>query len=502
MTVLRFLALLAAAAGLGCLYLIRQPDGLAAAWFAIRDLTPGALGNPLVPIAAAVAVVSAVAARGLEGAPRMPRRDRDVHRLETPVELTATMPELVMIERAGDGARLDRHLHGRPDVPAFVDELLGAAVGAGASDVHVQPLDTGTRIAWRVGGELADVATAAPEHHELIVRRLKILAKLVTYQTDMPQDGRFTLETTGDAVDVRVSVLPTRHGEKVALRLARGGGLIALDRLGMNEPLRLRLEELLAHRQGLILLTGPTGCGKTTTLYGALAHIHEQRGDTTAIATIEDPIEIDLPFLSQTQIDKAAGLSFGEGLRSVLRQDPNVLMIGEIRDRETAHTAVEAGLSGHLILTTLHAESTAGVFNRLIDMDVEPFLASSSVLAAVSQRLARRLCRECRRPAKTDRKTLKRLLERGVTRTAAESLSFYTAKGCKACRRTGVRGRTAIFELLAVTPALRELVAQKVPTRKIEEAAIAAGMTPLFKAAVLEAVEGTISLEEALRVAG
>ncbi len=494
-------AYLVCAAGLVCLYLDRQPENLAevrsdALWLASQT------ANVWVAIFAAVALVAAIAARLAE---RLPERSRATAGRLPPIELASASPEPVVLARGGAeiAPRLNRRLRGRPDVPAFVDDLLDAAAEVGASDVHVKPTDVESRVAWRAGGELADVVAAPREHHELIVRRLKILAKLVTYQTDMPQDGRFSLESELGTVDVRMSVLPTRHGEKVVLRLARAGqGLIALDGLGMPEPLYDSARALLTQRQGLIVLTGPTGCGKTTTLYGSLAHIHEQRGTTTSIATLEDPIEIDLPYLSQTQVDHATGLTFAASLRAVLRQDPNVLMVGEIRDAETAHIAVEAGLTGHLILTTLHAESTAGVFNRLIDMGVEPFLASSSVLAALSQRLARRLCRECRRPAGRDESTVKQLLRQGVTRTAAESFSFFEAPGCGACDHSGVAGRIAIFELMRLTAPLRDLIATKVATHKIEEAALSEGMTPLWKAAILEAVDGNVSLDEALRVAG
>ncbi len=512
---LRLLALLVSLAGLICLYLDRRPADFAAGAETVASLASLAASNRWVPALAALAAAAGLAAWLIERGASRPRAAaaKAAAAPPVPIELASTMPEPVVMTRGAEaGPRLGRRLRGHVDVPAFVDDLLGAAAAAGASDVHIKPTDAETRVAWRVRGELADVVAAPREHHDLIVRRLKILAQLVTYQTDLPQDGRFSLESSQDAVDVRMSVLPTRHGEKVVLRLARAGqGLIALDALGMPVSLLESMRELLAQRQGLIVLTGPTGCGKTTTLYGSLAEIHQQRGATTSIATIEDPVEIDLPFLSQTQVDnmiRPAGggqtqqLTFAASLRAVLRQDPNVLMVGEIRDAETAHIAVEAGLTGHLILTTLHAESTAGVFNRLIDMGVEPFLASSSVLAALSQRLARRLCHECRQPAPRDRGTIERLIRRGITRTAAESLSFYTAPGCEACGHSGVAGRTAIFELLRLTPPLRDLIAAKATTQKIEEAALSEGMTPLFKAAVLEAVEGNVSLEEALRVAG
>ncbi len=512
---LRIGALLVAVAGLICLYLDRRPPDLAAVAFAAASLASLAAANVWVLAAAAVAVAAWLAAWLVERAPLRSQAPAAAvaEPPPVPIEMASAPPEPVALAPGDEvGPRLTRRLRGEVDVPAFVDELLAAATTAGASDVHVKPTDVESRIAWRVRGELADVVAAPIEHHELIVRRLKIMAELVTYQTDLPQDGRFRLESPLGAVDVRMSVLATRHGEKVALRLARAGhGLVALDRLGMPEPVLEATRELLTERQGLIVLTGPTGCGKTTTLYGSLAHIHEHRGATTSIATIEDPVEIDLPFLSQTQVAQAtrpAGggqtqrLTFAASLRAVLRQDPNVLMIGEIRDAETAHIAVEAGLTGHLILTTLHAESTAGVFNRLIDMGIEPFLASSSVLAALSQRLARRLCRECRQPMPREQATVQRLIRHGITRTAAESLSFYSAPGCEACGHSGVSGRTAIFELLRLTPPLRDLIAAKATTQRIEEAALGEGMTPLFKAAVLEAVEGNVSLDEALRVAG
>ncbi len=499
---LRILALLITIVGLVCLYLDWSPADVSAAVNAISALAKEAVANFWVPIFAGTALIASVAALLIEGIPLEGRVGKSSAGRAEPA---SSFPEPAVLAGSDSeiGSRLQRHLRGRVDVPAFVDDLLDAAVVAGASDVHVKPTDVETRIAWRANGQLADVVVTPKEHHDLIVRRIKIMAQLVTYQTDMPQDGRFKLESQLGSVDVRVSVLPTRHGQKVVLRLARAGqGLIALDRLGMTGNVLDSWRKLIAERQGLIVLTGPTGCGKTSTLYGSLAHIHQERGATTSIATLEDPVEIDLPYLSQTQVDPATGLTFAASLRAVLRQDPNVLMVGEIRDSETAHIAVEAGLTGHLILTTLHAESTAGVFNRLIELDVEPFLASSSVLAALSQRLARRLCRVCRQPAPRDEATVQRLIGVGITRTAAESLSFYTATGCDACGHTGVAGRTAIFELLSLTPSLRDLITSRTATHRIEEAALREGMTPLRKAAILEAIEGTISLDEALRVAG
>jgi general secretion pathway protein E len=333
-----------------------------------------------------------------------------------------------------------------------------------------------------------------------LVRRLKILAQLVPYQTDTPQDGHVSLAGPEGEVDVRISVLPTNHGERVVLRFAtRDAGLPRLPALGMPAELHERFAGLLQQPQGLILLTGPTGSGKTTTLYACLEHIHRSRGETTSIATIEDPIERSLPFLNQTEVRPRLGLTFAEGLRAALRQDPNVVMIGEVRDSETAEIAVRSGLTGHLILTTLHADSAAGVFARLIDAGVEPFLVASAVLASASQRLARALCPDCRQPAPPDELTLARLDSHGIS---VEGLTFHRADGCASCDGAGHRGRTAIFELLTVTPPLRELIVDKPPSHRIEEAAVRQGMTRLRHQAVLAAAAGRISLEEALRVSG
>jgi general secretion pathway protein E len=271
--------------------------------------------------------------------------------------------------------------------------------------------------------------------------------------------------------------MPTHHGEKVVLRLARPASeLLELERLRMPEEVRRRFEGLLAEPQGMIVLTGPTGSGKTTTLYSALGHVHESRGEVASLATIEDPVEIDLPFLDQTAVDRAAGLDFRDALRAVLRQDPNVLMVGEVRDAETAGAAVQAALSGHLILTTLHAGSAAGVFPRLIDLGVEPFLAASSVLAAASQRLARRLCPACRHPAPATRAQAAELTARRIDATG---LTFQVAEGCSRCGGSGNAGRVPIFELLPATPELRREITAGANTDRLEELAAGRGMVPL-----------------------
>jgi general secretion pathway protein E len=311
--------------------------------------------------------------------------------------------------------------------------------------------------------------------------------------------------------DIRMSVLPTNHGEKVVLRIANVGTRVAtVDALGFPAPLAERYKRVLARPQGIVFLSGPTGSGKTTTIYASLAHIKESRGETTQIATIEDPIELDVPFLTQTQVNPEVGLTFAQGLRSILRQDPNAIMVGEIRDPETAHIAIQAGMTGHQIVTTVHADSAAGAFNRLIEMGVEPFLVASASLASVSQRLVRALCPHCRvRSAPTvDEVTRLEQLKIAVdpaphaSHDAHLTQSFFTAPGCTRCGNTGYLGRRAIFELLEVTPAIRDLVHAKVPTSKIHEAAVREGMVPLVDAAMAQARAGATSLREVFRVVG
>lgn len=386
----------------------------------------------------------------------------------------------------------------KPDMIALVDTLLRGAVRVRASDVHLHPLEGGTDISYRVHGVLTEVMRFPREHHKQLVSRLKVLARITIFHTDRPQDGHFVLDLSEGTADIRVSVLPTNHGERVVLRLGNVGvSLPDLGTIGMPEPLLSRFRGLCDRPQGIIFLTGPTGSGKTTTIYAALAHIKESRRQTTQIVTIEDPVEYDVPFLTQTQVNAQVGLTFAAGLRSILRQDPNVIMVGEIRDAETAHIAVQAGLTGHQIVTTVHAESAAGAFNRLIEMGVEPFLLASASLASVSQRLVRALCEHCRQPTPCTPDELAHLGRLGVP-----TEGFFTSAGCDRCDHTGYAGRTAFFEMLEVTPEIRELMNTKVPTSHIQAAAIAAGMVPLVFAGIELAREGATSLREVLRVAG
>ncbi|MCP3140583.1 GspE/PulE family protein [Pyxidicoccus xibeiensis] len=398
---------------------------------------------------------------------------------------------------------LGRHLRvmarrPEPDIIAIMELLMEGAMRVVASDVHIHPLEEGTRIAFRVHGMLEQVIVFPREHHSRLVNRVKVLAKLPLYQLDKPQDGHFPLSSQDGPADIRVSILPTNHGEAVALRIARSGmKLPQLATLGFPEALLERYQQILALPQGLILVAGATGSGKTTSLYASLGHIQASRGQLTRIATIEDPIEFDVPLFAQTQVNSEQGFTFAQGLRAVLRQDPNVIMVGEIRDPETARTAIQAGLSGHLLLSTIHANSAAGAFNRLIEMGVEPFLLASSTAATLSQRLVRGLCPHCRTEQALTPEDAVRLDAAGIARGV-----FYGPVGCERCDGSGYLGRTAIYEMLPVTPAIRDAINAKVPSARIQEIAVREGMVPLLAAGVERARTGATTLREVFRVVG
>ena len=482
-------------AGLACVYLLFRPSGVGEALRAL-GLVVAAAPLRLVVSGLGLAILCHLLARWLElPTPRSNPRPKsaDIGDVRGDEEPGSRKGERLR-------SRLEAALEGRrADVPLFVERLLAAAVLARASDIHLQPLELTTRVSLRVGGELSEVAAMPQAHHAEVIRRLKVLANLVPYEDRRPQDGRFTFTSPRGAADFRLSVVPTAHGEKAVLRLVQlGEGLLTLDRLGLDADQQERLQELLTEPQGVVLFTGPTGSGKTTSLYAALEQIHRRRGATVQIATLEDPVEIELSFVSQTQVNRSVGLGFAEALRSVLRQDPNVLMVGEIRDGESARIAVQAGLSGHLLLSSLHAESAVGGFPRLVDLGVEPFLVGSSVLAVVSQRLVQSLCPECRHPATPTRAERQRL--QGL-RVAVDGLTFQAAEGCVACNGTGSSGRRALFEILRTTPELRRKITARAPLDDLAEQARSEGTRPLLETAIAEAARGRISLAEALRVA-
>ncbi len=385
----------------------------------------------------------------------------------------------------------------RPSAIQIVNHLLATGLSIGASDIHLAPSASGTRVTLRIHGLLYDLGNLPPNMHPAVVSRIKVVSDLAIFQKNKPQDGRIRLED--ERYTARVSVLPTNHGEKVVMRLAsQYGGLYDVDRLGMSAPMLSLYKALLNRNQGVIVLTGPTGSGKTTTMYASLQHIHATRGRSVNIVTLEDPIEFDFPTFSQTQIEVAAGLSFAIGLRSVLRQDPDVIMLGEIRDEETASNAMRAAMTGHLILTTVHADSAAGVFNRMIQIGIEPSHLASAICAVISQRLCQRLCPHCRQKAPiTD--TQRRQFEiLGITQPPPGP--FYTSTGCDQCLGMGFTGLTSLYEMMIVSNDVRDLITQQAPTHRIHAAATEKGMATLMIDGLDKARQGLVSLDEVLRV--
>lgn len=360
----------------------------------------------------------------------------------------------------------------------MINALLTQAVRDGASDIHIEPFETYSLVRFRVDGTLRDVVRPKRALHAALVSRIKIMAALDIAEKRLPQDGRITLRVGGRAIDVRVSTLPTGHGERVVLRLLEKDlSKLTLENLGMSERTLKKFDELIHQPHGIILVTGPTGSGKTTTLYAAIRRMDHA---TTNIMTVEDPIEYDLEGIGQTQVNPKIEMDFARALRAILRQDPDVVMIGEIRDLETAQIAVQASLTGHLVLATLHTNDAASAVTRLIDMGIEPFLLSSSLLGVLAQRLVRKLCPHCKQPEPTGQ--------------------GYRAAGCIHCSQTGYIGRTGIYELLTVDDELRLRVHNGANDTEIRRHAENNGMLPLRADAMRWVAAGITSLEEVLRV--
>ncbi|MBN2191893.1 MAG: type II/IV secretion system protein [Polyangiaceae bacterium] len=397
--------------------------------------------------------------------------------------------------------RIEEHASGtKPSAVGVLDELLRGAVAVSASDIHLSPSAGGVCATYRVHGAIHEVAELDLAMLPLLTTRVKVLARLDIAMRGVPQDGRLVRALDGVEIEARVSTLPTESGERVVLRLVRGGVEVPdLLALGFSTEIAAGLRELLAKPQGLLFVTGPVGSGKTTTLYAAMKHVAETRGRMSTLVTLEDPIELELAFATQTQMNPRAGMTFAGTLRSVLRQDPNVLMLGEIRDRETAEIAMQAGLTGHLILTTVHGEGAAGPFARLMEMGVEPFAVASATVGCLSQRLVRVLCVACRRAAVPEPMFAERFARLGFP---LPSVTFYESVGCEHCEGQGYTGRAPLGELLFVDAALRQAIHTRVGTAELDGLARAAGMKPLLSDGLERACRGETSLAEVLRVAG
>jgi general secretion pathway protein E len=378
----------------------------------------------------------------------------------------------------------------------MINAMLVQALRAGASDIHFEPYDERSIIRFRVDGMLQDVVTPPRAVHMALASRIKVMAELDIAEKRLPQDGRIALRVAGRQVDVRVSTLPTGHGERVVLRLLdKEGGRFDFAALGMASDTAARVAAAIRQPHGLFLVTGPTGSGKTTTLYAALQLIDRARLN---VLTVEDPIEYDLPGVGQTQVNPRIDLSFARALRSLLRQDPDVVMIGEIRDSETAQIAIQASLTGHLVLATLHTNDAVSAVTRLVDMGIEPFLVSSSLLGVLSQRLLRRLCPHCRRPSALSRQLAAEL--GGGFAAFSAGAALYEADGCAACRFTGYRGRTSVHEYLSVDASLRQAIHERAPEAELTRLAIAGGLRSLREDGWRWLASGESSVQELLRV--
>ena len=374
-------------------------------------------------------------------------------------------------------------LETQDDAPVIrmINALFAQAARDGASDMHIEPYEHHSVVRYRVDGVLRDVVSPRKALHSALISRIKIMANLDIAEKRLPQDGRIALRVGGRPIDVRVSTLPTGHGERAVLRLLdKEAGRLQLEKLGMSPQVLARLDDLIRQPHGIVLVTGPTGSGKTTTLYAALSRLD---ASTTNILTVEDPIEYDLAGISQTQVNAKIDMTFALALRAILRQDPDVIMIGEIRDLETAQIAVQASLTGHLVLATLHTNDATSAVTRLVDMGVEPFLLASSLLGVLAQRLVRQLCQECRDPQAQE-----------------DGRVTYRAAGCPACNHTGYSGRSGIHELFVVDDDVRRLIHEGRDEQALRAQALRAGMRTLRQDGQRWVEAGATSPEEILRV--
>jgi len=403
------------------------------------------------------------------------------------VEVQAKVSEEIDIDRLATDSE---------DAPVIkiVNLIMVQAIREKASDIHIEPFQNSLKLRYRVDGDLT-AAESPPKALQLaITSRIKILAGLNIAERRVPQDGRFRVKVMGKEVDLRVSVLPTSHGEKVVIRILDKTALTgSIDQMGLDEETLVKFRKAIDAPHGMILVTGPTGSGKTTTLYSVLQELNNPQYN---IVTVEDPIEYELNGINQVYVRNDIGLDFASALRSILRQDPDIVMVGEIRDNETADIAVKAALTGHQVLSTLHTNDAAGAITRLDDMGIEPFLISSSILMTCAQRLVRRICTNCREEFMPEPEIFTRL---GVE-PKAETV-FYRGSGCDRCKGRGYLGRLAIIEALTVTEAVRRLIMKRASAAVIKNQAVAEGMKTLRMTGIDKALEGQTTLEEVLRVA-
>jgi len=378
----------------------------------------------------------------------------------------------------------------------LVNHIITQSIKSRASDIHIEPFQTGFKVRNRVDGILYDLLTPPKWIQAALISRIKVMAKMNIAEKRLPQDGRFEVRIGDQEVDVRVSTIPTSFGERVVMRLLnKSGAILKMPELGASPEKLLQLNRLVKSPNGIILVTGPTGSGKTTSLYAILSSINTP---DVNIITIEDPVEYQLRGISQIQVNPKIDLTFARGLRSIVRQDPDVVLVGEIRDKETADIAVQSALTGHLVFSTLHTNDSASAITRLVDIGVEPFLISSSVIAVVAQRLVRVLCRQCREPYTPEPETLSSI---GVPPSQFEGKTIFRPRGCDACLQNGYSGRTGIFEILELNSHLKTVILKTHDSNQIMSEAVNQGMMSLMQDGLRLVLKGLTSIEEVLRVA-
>ena len=382
------------------------------------------------------------------------------------------------------------------EIGILVNHILADAISVGASDVHLEPWENSLVVRVRLSGVLTELVHLPLDLMEKISGRFKVMASLVSYQSSLPQEGHAAGGPELGNVELRISIFPTTRGEKIVVRLFDPRNRsFDLGTLGFDDHVLKTYLKLLTRPSGLLLLTGPTGSGKTTAIYASLHQIVQRTGPAVSVSTVEDPVEFNLPMISQAQINPAQEFTYPRALRSLMRQDPQVIMIGEIRDPETANIAVQAGLTGHLVISTIHSGIAAGVFARLINMEIEPFLLASSIIAVLGIRLIRKNCPHCAQPYQPEPGLLKLVPEELIPTT-----QFIRGVGCEKCSGTGFIGRTAVTELLAPDEVFRDTVLQKLPTRALQNVAIQQGMQTMWQDGLRRVLKGQTTLEEILRV--
>ena len=424
---------------------------------------------------------------------RVKQREDDIH-------ITGEEMDLAKIRSLTDLGEQLKHV----TTTKLIETLLTSALGLESSDIHLEPEPAGIKLRFRIDGVLQDITILAKEEHHQIISRIKILSKLKLNIVATPQDGSFSLEYNKSKVDVRVSILPSAFGESVVMRLLRQDkGSLRFDDLGISGQALEKLERELAKPNGMVLTTGPTGSGKTTTLYAVLSKLNEPG---VKIITLEDPVEYKIAGITQTPIDAAAGLTFAAGLRAILRQDPDIVMVGEMRDLETAETAAQAALTGHIVLSTLHTNDAASALPRLLDLGVKPFIIAPAINAIIAQRLVRKICQSCKTEYSLDKKVAARvdMILEAIPESAKvrvpKQRKFTHSPGCSKCSGLGYRGRIGIYEIFTMNETIEKLIQNQASTSEIRNQAIKDGMITMAQDGIIKALAGVTDVEEVFRV--